>query len=306
MTNAERAPWDGRGLPASALQRIERSRSSRLTTSLLSVGGDAAIESVGFVPVGEVMGSCVMHLGFAGMGGCGYGYGAASVGSYGFSAARTVTSRRNSSNAGYGPYVRTLDSGYAAALERMATEAQQMGAHGVIDVRLTVDRRDTGAREFIALGTAVRGLVGPGVPVPGRPFTTQLSGADVTSALRGGWVPVSIVVAICVGVRHDDAQTRSQVMTWSNTEVHGYTELVGAVRADAREIFAERIRHSGADRAYLTDMKLDVWAVEPGPGHRDHVAESVVIGGGLVSFASGPAPTSTLTMLPLRPIRRPT
>jgi uncharacterized protein YbjQ (UPF0145 family) len=298
MTTGAGAPWDGRGLPASAMQRIDRSRSSRLTTSLLSVGGNTAIETVGFVAVGEVMGSCVMHLGFTGMGGCGYGYG--------YGAGQTVTSRRASTTGGgYGPYVQTLDRGYETAIERMATEAQQMGAHGVIDVRLTVDRRDTGAREFIALGTAVRGLVGPGAAVPARPFTTELSGADVTSALRCGWVPVSIVVAICVGVRHDDALTRNQVMTWSNTEVNGYTELVGTVRAEARDIFAERIGRSGADRAYVTDMKLNVWGIEPGPGHRDHVAESIVIGGGLVSFTSGPAPTSTLTMLPLRSIRRP-
>ena len=69
MTPGERVPWDGHGLPASAMQRIERSRSSHLSTSLLSVGGDTAIESVGFVPVGEAMGSCVMHMGFAGVGG---------------------------------------------------------------------------------------------------------------------------------------------------------------------------------------------------------------------------------------------
>jgi uncharacterized protein YbjQ (UPF0145 family) len=288
------------------MQRIERSRSSHLSTSLLSVGGDTAIESVGFVPVGEVMGSCVMHLGFAGVGGCSYPYGAG-LGSYGLGQAKTETSRRGSSRFGYGygPYVHALDQGYTAAVSRMATEAQQMGAHGVIDVRLTAHRRDTGEREFVALGTAVRGLVSPGVRPPTRTFTTQLSGADVASALRGGWVPVSIVVAICVGVRHDDVQTRNQVMSWSNTEVTGYTELVGTVRADAREIFAERIRASGADRAYLTDMKLNVWGIEAGPGHRDHVAEAVVLGGGLASFTTGRARTSTLTMLPLRPLRRP-
>ncbi|HEX4015442.1 MAG TPA: heavy metal-binding domain-containing protein [Frankiaceae bacterium] len=306
MTTGQRPPWDGRGLPASAMQRIERSRSSGLSTSLLSISGDTALETVGFVPVGEVMGSCVMHLGFAGAGGCGYGYAYGMAGrSYSFGQAHTVTSRRPSAYYGFGPYVKALDQGYAAALGRMATEAQEIGAHGVIDVRLTVDRRDSNEREFVALGTAVRGLVGPGTPMPSRPFTTQLSGADVTSALRSGWVPVSIVVAICLGVRHDDTQTRNQVMTWSNTEVHGYTELVSTVRSDARDLFAERVRASGANRSYLTDMKLNIWGTEVGPGHRDHVAESIVLGGGLVSFASRlPRPT-TLTMIPLRPTRRP-
>ena len=287
------------------MDRIERSRSSRLSTSLLSIGGDTALETVGFVPVGEVMGSCVMHLGFAGAGGCGYGYAYGMAGrAYSYGQAHTVTSRRPPAYYGFGPYVKALDRGYAAAVDRMATEAKQLGAHGVIDVRLTVERRGANEREFVALGTAVRGLAGPRTPIPSRPFTTQLSGADVTSALRGGWVPVSIVVAICVGIRHDDNQTRNQVASWSNTEVRGYTELVSTVRADARDIFVDRVRASGASHAYLTDMKVNIWGSEAG-GHRDHVAEPSVLGGGLVSFTSGRPRTSTLTMIPLRPTRRP-
>jgi hypothetical protein len=305
VTTGERPPWDGHGLPASALQRIERSRSSELSTSLLSVGGDTALETVGFTPVGEVMGSCVMQVGFAGAGGCGYGYAYGMAGrSYSYGQAHTVTSRRPSAYYGFGPYVKALDQGYAAAVGRMATEAQKIGAHGVVDVRLTVDRQDSNKREFIALGTAVRGRVRPGTPAPSRPFTTQLSGADVTNALRSGWVPVSIVVAICVGIRHDDNQTRNQVGRWSNSEVRGYTELVSTVRSEARDIFVERLRSSGASRSYLKEMTVNIWGTEAG-GHRDHVAESVVLGGGLVSFASRHPRTQALTMIPLRPTRRP-
>jgi uncharacterized protein YbjQ (UPF0145 family) len=294
-----RQPWDGRGLPPSANDRIARSRASGLSTSLLSIGGSVAIESVGFTPVGEVMGSCVIQIGFTGAMGCGLGY----VGNRQY--APTLTSR-TSNYAGYAPYVRALEDGYRAAISRMEAEAHEMGAHGVVGVQLTVNRRDTGAREFIAMGTAVRGRISPGTPVPARPFTTQLSGSDVTRALRGGWVPVSMVVVISVGVRHDDLYTQSQVRSWSNAEVDGYTELVTTVRHEAREVFGQRIKASGASRAYVTHMNVNIWTIEAA-GHRDHAAESIVIGGGLLPFhrTSTPKPTSTLTMLPLRNFRRP-
>lgn len=305
MSDPVRPPWDGRGLPGSALDRIARSKASGLSTSLLSIGGSVGIESVGFTPVGEVMGSCVIQIGFTGAMGCGAGYGMG-MGMGNCASAPTVTSR-TSNYAGYAPYVRALDDGYRAAISRMESEAQQMGAHGIVGVQLTVNHRDSGAREFIAMGTAVRGRVTPGARVPSQPFTTQLSGSDVTRALRGGWVPVSMVVAISVGVRHDDAYTRSQAMSWSNAEVQGYTELVSTVRHEAREVFAQRIQASGASRAYVTKMDLRIWSIEPSDGHRDHAAESVVIGGGLVQFHRTllPTTTSTLTMLPLRNFRRP-
>jgi hypothetical protein len=295
----QRVPWDGRGLPPSANDRIARSKASGLSTSLLSIGGNVGIESVGFTPVGEVMGSCVVRIGFTGAMGCGLGY----VGTRDYPP--TLTSR-TSNYAGYAPYVRALENGYQTAIGRMEAEAHEMGAHGVIGVQLTAQRGDTGAREFIAMGTAVRGRVGPKSPVPARPFTTGLSGSDATRALRGGWVPVSMVVALSVGVRHDDRYTQQQVMGWSNTEVQGYTELVTTVRHEAREVFAQRIGASGATRAYVTHMDVNVWAIEAA-GHRDHAAESVVIGGGLVPFHRTPTPkaTSTLTMLPLRNFRRP-
>jgi uncharacterized protein YbjQ (UPF0145 family) len=295
-------PWDGRGLPPSALDRIARSNASHLSTSLLSIGGGVGIESVGFTPVGEVMGSCVMQIGFVGAMGCGLGY---TFGASNYSVAPTLTSR-TSNYAGYAPYVRALEDGYRTAISRMEAEAHEMGAHGVIGVQLTVKHRETGAREFVAMGTAVRGRVGPQPKLPARPFTTQLSGSDVTRALRGGWVPVSMVVAISVGIRHDDLFTQNQARSWTNTEVQGYTELVTTVRHEAREVFAQRIQHSGATRAYVTHMNVHVWSLEA-PGHRDHAAESVVMGGGLVPFhrTLTPKSTSTLTMLPLRNFRRP-
>ncbi len=303
MTDPQRVPWNGRGLPASALNRIARSKASGLTTSLLSIGGSVGIETVGFTAVGEVMGGCVIQIAFTGAMGCGLG--STSVGGR-TTSAPTLTSR-TSRFAGYGPYVRALEDGYRTAVSRLEAEAHEMGAHGVIGVQLTADRHETGAYDFVAIGTAVRGNVGPKMTLPARPFVTQLSGSDVTRALLAGWVPVSTVVAVSVGIRHDDAFTQRQVNSRSNTEVTGYTELVTTVRAEAREVFAQRIRQSGAMQAYLSHMNVNVWLLESA-GHRDHVAESVVMGGGLLPFQRNPSPkaNSTLTMLPLRNSRRPT
>jgi hypothetical protein len=71
MTTAGRPAWDGRGLPPSATARISRTKASGLTTSMLSIGGGLGLESVGFVPVSEVMGTSVVQLGWVGYGGCG-------------------------------------------------------------------------------------------------------------------------------------------------------------------------------------------------------------------------------------------
>lgn len=285
----DRVPWNGQGLPPSANARIARSKRSGLTTSLLPVGGDTALESVGFFPIGEVMGSCALHFGFRRQFNCGYGM--------------SVTSRYESSTA-QGQRVGGLNDGYGAAISRMVSEAHQLGAHGVVGVRLTLDRRDTGTVEFIALGTAVRGAVSQGAALPGQPFTTSLSGADVTCALRNGWVPVSIAVAISLGVRHDDYATYRQASGWSNTEVEGYTRLVNSVRDEARDAFARRVASSGATHAYVSRMNLRVWSAEPSENHRDHVAEAMVVGGGLVPFERSKPPStgiaSTLTVLPLR------
>jgi uncharacterized protein YbjQ (UPF0145 family) len=288
---SERTPWDGRGLPPSAHDRIERSRRSRLTASMLSVGGEVGLDAVGFDPVGEVMGSCVMHLGYAG----------AVQATY--SGARTVTSGSAgySGYSGYGPYVRALDHAYATALDRMGAEAHGLDAHGVVGVRLVEDRLDDSTREITAIGTAVRGRVPGRAAVPQRPFSTQLPGAEVAVCLLSGWVPTSIAVAISIGVRYDDYRTRNQLNAWSNGEVDGFTDLVTATRSEARQLFRRRLAQAGATRAYVDDMRLLTWQLNGNGSFL--VAEATVVGGGLVDFTRRghrPVPRSTLTVMSVK------
>ena len=301
------ADWDGHGLPPAAAARMERFGRSGLRTSLLPVAGAAGVEAVGLSPVGEVMGCMVEQIGWQGYRGCGYGYGY-QYGGYGYGggySTPTVTSGQSGSQySGYKPYVDALYRGYNTALERMVTEAVQVGADGVVGVRLSAQRLGGGNREFVALGTAVRAHA---PDRPARPFVTDLPGQDVAKLMTAGWVPVTIGIGISVGVRHDDYRTMAQ-SSWGagNVEVTGYTELVTHVRADARHLFEGAVRAAGADGAIVSRMTMHVWSIEPGEGHRDHVCESMVFGTTVARFhREEAAPTSALTILPLRPRTQP-
>jgi uncharacterized protein YbjQ (UPF0145 family) len=291
--------WDGRGLPPVAQARIERAAAGRLRTSLFGAREAAALGAVGLVPMGDVMGCVVEHIGWGGYG-CGMYVGPGSgfnSGNFGY--APTISSG-SGGYGGYAPYVNALYYGYEVALHRMLLEAQALGADGVVGVRWTQERLDANHnREFVALGTAVRARNGP---QPAHLFATELPGQDVVKLMHGGWMPSGLVIGIAVAVRHDDYYTRQQARSWSsvNVEVQGYTELVMFVRADARAKFAERAARQGGDAAIVSDMAMHVWELEAGENHRDHVAESVVVGTALAKFHAGAqAPTDALMILPM-------
>jgi uncharacterized protein YbjQ (UPF0145 family) len=286
--------WDGRGLPPVAAERVRRAAAGGPWTSLLTAPAAAGLEVAGFDPVGEVMGSIVQQIGWSGYRGCGVWGGG--IGGWN---ATTVTSSTRQRFAGYGPYVDALNHGYETAMSRMLDEAATIGADGVVGVALTTDHLDGRAREFMALGTAVRAR---GVVRPRRPFSTHLPGQDVAKLVTAGWMPTDLVFGISVAIRHDDWRTQRQA-SWGagNVEVSGYTELITHVRADARALFGRHVLAAGAEGAVVSSMDLRTWEIEPAENHRDHVAEASVFGTALVRFHTGAAaPTRSLTYLPLR------
>lgn len=293
------ADWDGTGLPPAAQARISRASSDGLRSSLLTVEGDAALTSVGLDPVGEVMGCIVSRLGWAGWGGCGVYY-TKYGGRYAPVVQPPVTSSDNKW-AGFAPYVRALYHGYENALHRALLEAQALGADGIVGAHVTRERLGEASNmwEYVARGTAVRAR---SRQRPANLFSTDFSGADVAKLMHAGWVPVSLMWGISVAVRHDDYATRMAARPWlgQNVEVPGYSELVTYARADARWQFENRVAKYGADAATVTDMSLHIWEIEPSDGHRDHVAESVIVGNGLAKFHRGDAaPTDSLLVMPL-------
>ena len=302
--------WNGQGLPPAAQARMERGRAGGPPASLFGVSGQAALEAVGFSVVGEVMGCIVQHIGFTGYGGCGYygpgmGPGMGAMGGMGGGIGYQPSVRSSSGGgfAGFAPYVDALYHGYDTAVLRMLLECRDLHGDGVVGVRL--EQRNLGEenREFIAYGTAVRSH---GRTRPANLFSTTLPAHDVAKLLHGGWAPAAITIGISLSIRHDDWTTIQQARTWSgNSEVSGYTDLVNHVRNDARNQFSRRTAAYGADGAIMSGMTLDIWEIEPGEGHRDHVALSYVQGTAIARFHRGAvAPTSSLKILSLsdRPV----
>jgi uncharacterized protein YbjQ (UPF0145 family) len=286
--------WDGRGLPPVARARIARAASGGVRTSLLSANAAAGLQASGFDVVGEVLGTIVMQISWAGFGGCGY-----VPGWTGFGPGTITSGGAGSRWAGYAPYADAVRAGRRTALDRMVAEASGLGADGVVGIRLTDQHLDATKREFMALGTAVRSR---GRQRPARPFTTDLGGQDVAKLLGAGWVPVGIAYGISVAVRHDDWRTRSQIAPFSgNVEVAGYTELVTHVAADARRDFARQAAGLGGDAALMSGMSRHVRAMEIGENHRDHLAECIITGNAIARFHTGTsAVTTSLSILSLR------
>ena len=87
-------------------------------------------------------------------------------------------------------------------MARMREEAADMGADGIVGVRLTVKRLewDSNILEFVAIGTGIVHATGhPGFKGPkGQPFTSDLSGQDFWTLLQAGYRPLEMVMGSCV------------------------------------------------------------------------------------------------------------
>ena len=233
----------------------------------------AAIRSVGFEPVGQVLGAAVYNIGFTGGYNCPGAWGAWGYGT----PASTVT--QVSSRGGFGSFAPLVQAMYQArhkALDRMSAECTALGGQGIVGVSLTIGPFPAGGLEFKAIGTAVRAQAGPAAPAPvlRRPFTSDLSGQDFAKLMMAGWAPVGLALGISIGSRHDDWLTVGQTR-WGagNAEVVGYTELVNDVRHDGRVQLQKDVRRLGADGVVISRMDLRVHEREcPVQEHgKDHI-----------------------------------
>src|SRR6201985_2382576 len=143
-------------IPESGRERIERMKKDvarGFFTSDLSINEFLLVKQSGFEPLGMVLGSSIYHIGFQ-------------QANWGRNQEMSVLTQ-----AMY--HAREL------AMTRMEEEADQLGADGVVGVRLEVGRYDWGndLAEFIAIGTAVKHRAGELHRAPnGRPFTSDLPG----------------------------------------------------------------------------------------------------------------------------------
>ncbi|HUI05140.1 MAG TPA: heavy metal-binding domain-containing protein [Acidimicrobiales bacterium] len=161
-------------LPKDAARRLEQ-LGHGLFTSDLSVNEFLLIKEVGFHPLGFVMGSSIYHTGLQAR-------------SWGKSQELTKLTE-------------AMYNARELAMTRMEEEAAELGADGVVGVRLDVNYYEWGsdAAEFIAMGTAVKAESGASHRnAQGKPFTSDLSGQDFWTIMQTGHVPQGLVMGNCV------------------------------------------------------------------------------------------------------------
>jgi uncharacterized protein YbjQ (UPF0145 family) len=210
------------GVPADAMGRLAHMRpgqSSALFTSDLSVNEFLLVREAGFRPLGLVLGSSIYHVGLQ-------------VG-------------RWSKNMELEQLSGALYHARELAMTRMEAEADQLGADGIVGVRLTVEFREFGndIAEFIAIGTAVKA---DDTSVNWRnnknqPFTSDLSGQDFWTLIQAGYAPLGMVMGTCV---YHVAHRRLGAVLSSmgqNVEIPEFTQAL----YDARELAMARMQAEG-------------------------------------------------------------
>ncbi len=186
-------------------------RQHRFFTSDLSVNEFLLIKEAGFHPLGLVMGSSIYHIGFQPV-------------RAGVSEELTMLTQ-------------ALYQARELAMVRMEEEAHELGADGVVAMRLSVTVHSWGTNviEFVAIGTAVKSERQEDFRVAGRPFTSDLSGQDFWTLLNAGYRPVGFVMGNCVYYVAPQAQQGALMQNM---------ELVGPTQAlyDSRELAMERMQ----------------------------------------------------------------
>jgi uncharacterized protein YbjQ (UPF0145 family) len=221
MTTVEPLP----ALPQDALRRLAEMRPGQATslfTSDLSVNAFLLVREAGFRPLGHVLRSIIYQVGFQ-MG-------------------------RWCKNQEIDRLSQAMYHARELAMSRMEAEADQLGADGIVGVRLEIEFKEFGTdlAEFIAVGTAVKS----DHSLPGnegtsswrnnrnQPFSSDLSGQDFWTLIQAGYAPLGMVMGTCV--YHIAHQRFWQAMgnIGQNVELPQFTEAL----YDARELAMSRMQ----------------------------------------------------------------
>jgi uncharacterized protein YbjQ (UPF0145 family) len=253
MSEAGYDPTSLEGVPEAGRARLAQNRQG-LFTSDLSVNEFLLIKQAGFDPLGLVVGSSIYHIGVQ-------------VANWRRSQEMTVLS-------GAMYHARQL------AMTRMEEEADQLGADGVVGVRLDIGRYEWGQNmaEFIAIGTAVKHRGGVLHRAPsGRPFTSDLSGQDFWTLLRTGHRPVGMVMGSCVYHVAHRGMLQSLGQMGRNVELPNFTQAL----YDARELAMERMQTEAQE--LQSEGIVGVQLQEKSHGWGSHVIEFFSVGTAIVA-----------------------
>jgi len=263
-------PTSMAGVPEHGRERLERMRDRSFFTSDLSVNEFLLVRAAGFEPLGLVVGTSIYHIGFQ-------------MGAW-------------SRNQEMDVLTQAMYHARELAMTRMEEEADQLGADGIVGVRLDVGRYEWGAdlAEFIALGTAVKHRGGELHRAPnGRPFTSDLSGQDFWTLLRAGYRPVGMCMGSCVyHVAHQGLRGFFSKIG-QNVEMENYTQAL----YDARELAMERMQAEA--QQVQAEGIVGVQIQERSHGWGSHVIEFFAVGTAVVPTKADhiiPPPSMILSM----------
>jgi len=254
------------GVPESGRARLEQNKAG-LFTSDLTVNEYLLIEDAGYEPLGLVLGTSIYHIGYQ--------------------RRRWIRSHELEvlSQALY--HAREL------AMHRMEEEAADLGADGIVGVRLDV--RGFGARghtaEFLAVGTAVRKRKAKASSK--RPFTSDLSGQDFWTLLRTGSRPVGLVMGSCVYAVTFRGPMASIGLTFRNVELPLFTQAM----YDARELAMARMQREAEHLS--ADGIVGVELAEHAHGWGGRIIEFFSIGTAIVRDSSAeqlPSPSAVIDL----------
>jgi uncharacterized protein YbjQ (UPF0145 family) len=228
-------------------------------TSDFSVNEFLLVRKAGFEPIGLCVGSCIYHIGFQ-------------MAGWTSSVELDVLST-------------AMYEARALAMERMRAEAAQMGADGIVGVRLTVKRLewDRKVLEFVAIGTGIvhakghSGFKGPN----GVPFTSDLSGQDFWTLLQAGYRPLEMVMGSCVYHVARRGPFASLASVGRNVELTNFSIAL----YEARELAMERMQleatQAGAEGVVGANLH------EGSHGWSTHVIEFFAVGTAVMPIEGG-------------------
>ncbi|MFF3722389.1 heavy metal-binding domain-containing protein [Streptomyces erythrochromogenes] len=283
------------GLPAVGAGGRAAPRSGTTWDSALSSEEFAAIEGVGFDPVGQVLGTAVYNIGYTGVWGCPGNWAVTDDNN-------PVPSSRWASS--LSQLVRTMYAARRSALARAVAECGALGGDGIVGVELQVGEFPAGGLEFTVRGTAVRAR---SRIRPRAPFTSHLGGQDFARLVDAGWVPVALAFGVAFAIRHDDWRTSFRIpFAARNQEVDCYTRLIGHVRREARKQLVLDTEKHGGDGVVVNDLELRVGESEcPSYGStRDLTAEAVFVGTSIARFGRSGRPAGTRPPLTIMRLER--
>jgi len=211
------------GIDPVAAERL--SHANKVFTSDLSISEFTVLHNDAFQPLDLVMGVSVFHVGWQPQ--------------------KLKTSQELTT------LTQAMYTARHNAVSRMQAEADQLGADGIVGVRLEWRPQGEAGEhiEFIAVGTAVTYTPQPGAwkRPDGHAFTSHLDGNEFHLLVQGGWAPRGFVMGTCV--YHVAAQGMFQTMaqTGRNIEMPQWTQGNYEARESAMSRMQAEAETLGAD-----------------------------------------------------------